>query len=73
MHMQVAVSHPAPTEGWDPSMTPPEILIGILSSDIRLAVRALRDWTSALSVPFVLPKSRVTGPANAACPSVDLM
>lgn len=61
MHMQVAVSHPAPTEAWDPANNPPEILLGILSSDIRLAVRALRDWTNALSVPFVTPKSRVRG------------
>lgn len=56
---QVAASHPSPSEGWDPSIQPPEILLGILSSDIRLAVRALRDWTSALHVPFVVPESRV--------------
>ena len=70
---QVAVSHPARSEGWDPSTTPPEILIGILSSDIRLAVRALRDWTSALGVPFVLPKSRVRGFVIAASGSDALM
>lgn len=62
-HLQVAVSHPAPAEGWDPSLQPPEILLGILSSDIRLAVRALRDWTNALHLPFVIPKSRVRGSA----------
>ncbi|KAL3153089.1 hypothetical protein ABBQ38_012107 [Trebouxia sp. C0009 RCD-2024] len=59
--VQVAVSHPAPAEGWDPSIQPSEVLLGILSSDIRLAVRALRDWTSALHLPFVIPKSRVEG------------
>lgn len=64
MYMQIAVSNPAPSEAWDPTNNPPEILLGILSSDIRLAVRALRDWTNALSVPFVTPKSRVRSFAN---------
>jgi len=56
----------APSEGWDPSIEPPEILLGILSSDIRLAVRALRDWANALHVPFVIPTSRVSC-TNSSC------
>lgn len=59
--IQVVAANAAPCEGWDPSVQPPQVLLGILSSDIRLAVRALRDWTGALHVPFVIPQSRVEG------------
>ncbi|KAA6426201.1 MAG: hypothetical protein FRX49_04053 [Trebouxia sp. A1-2] len=59
--IEVVATNAAPSEGWDPSIQPPEILLGILSSDIRLAVRALRDWANALHVPFVIPTSRVEG------------
>ncbi len=64
--MQVVATNAAPSEGWDPSIQPPEILLGILSSDIRLAVRALRDWANALHVPFVIPTSRVSC-TNSSC------
>ena len=37
-----------------------QILIGVLASEIRLAVRALRDYTQALGVPFRVPASRVS-------------
>ena len=40
---------------WDPASSP--ILLGILSSDVRLAMRSLRDYTAALSVEFVQPES----------------
>lgn len=36
-----------------------QVLIGILASDIRLAVRSLKDFTAALGTPFVMPESRV--------------
>ena len=36
-------------------------MLGILSSDVRWAVRALRDWTEAFELPFVPPVSRVPG------------
>ena len=62
VNLQIVASNSAPSEGWDPSVQPPQILVGVLSSDIRLAVRALRDWTSALHIPFVVPKSRVSRP-----------
>ena len=65
--MQVVAANPAPAEAWDPSVQPPEILLGVLSSDIRLAVRALRDWTSALKVQFILPKSRVSSLSICCC------
>ena len=36
-----------------------QVLLGVVSSDARLAVRALRDWTAELGLPFVVPESRV--------------
>lgn len=36
-----------------------QILIGVVSSDVRLAVRSLRDYVSALGLPYVLPQSKV--------------
>ena len=53
--------HPwAPSE-WDPR-TSRDVLMGILASDVRLAVRALRDWSHALQVDFVPPVSKVRSP-----------
>jgi len=37
-----------------PAQSP--VLLGVLSSDIRLALRSLRDYTQALRVPYVLPQ-----------------
>ena len=36
-----------------------QVLLGVVSSDIRLAVRSLRDYTQALELPFIQPESRV--------------
>ena len=58
--LQVAVVNPAPEEGWDPNMQPPQILLGILASDSRVAMRALHDWTTMLGTPFIAPQSRVS-------------
>ncbi len=71
--MQVVATNAAPSEGWDPSIQPPEILLGVLSSDIRLAVRALRDWANALHVPFVIPTSRVTWTNSSWLPTLHYM
>ena len=49
--------HAAPDVAWDPA--DPDLLLGILATDIRLGVRALRDWTQAMEVTFTLPDSRV--------------
>ena len=46
-----------PDASWDPAS--PDLLLGVLSSDVRMAVRAMRDWTQALDVEFVPPVSRV--------------
>lgn len=54
----VAAQHPYPPAAYIPGPAA-EILLGIVSSDIRLAVRSLRDYCSALGVMFVLPESRV--------------
>jgi hypothetical protein len=36
----------------------PEVLLGVLASDVRLALRALRDYTSTLGLEFVVPTPR---------------
>lgn len=57
--LETVAKRPLPAQGWDPAATEKELLLGVLASDVRLAVRALRDWTDALHVPFVAPASRV--------------
>lgn len=34
----------------------PEVLLGVLASDVRLAVRSLRDYCQALGLPFKASK-----------------
>jgi len=41
--------------------TIPDVLLGVMSSDVRLAVRALRDWCDSLGLEFVMPSPRVPG------------
>ena len=53
-----AATHPWPEAEWNPAMNK-HILMGILASDVRVAVRALRDWTTALGVEYFTPISRV--------------
>lgn len=52
-----------PAEGWPGAgaQPPPDVLLGLLSSDVRLAARALRDWTAGLGLPYVAPVSRIDG------------
>lgn len=62
----VAAASPHAPSGWDPHSAQPQgMLMGILSSDVRLGVRALRDYCQALGLPFKLPESRVPG-----CPAL---
>lgn len=56
---QVAAGSAWPAASWDPAIQPPSVLLGIVSSDVRLAMRALRDYLAALHLPFVAPTSRV--------------
>lgn len=54
-----------------PAQSP--VLLGVLSSDIRLALRSLRDFTQALGVPYVTPQyigQDGTVDASVALPSV---
>lgn len=57
---QVAAAEPHVPSGWDPSRQPAEVLLGVLASDVRLAVRSLRDYCQALGLPFAAPESRVS-------------
>jgi len=51
----VAIETPNESIAWKgPSQSP--VLLGVLSSDIRLALRSLRDYTKAMGVAYVLPK-----------------
>jgi len=57
-----AYSQPYIPDGWNPAISKtPDVLLGIMASDSRLAVRALRDWCQALGLPYAVPDSRVAG------------
>jgi hypothetical protein len=55
--LDVALAHHWPEMGWNPHDK--DILLGVLASDVRLAVRALRDWCDACDVDYIAPVSRV--------------
>lgn len=55
--VQVAAAAPHAPAGWNPeaaasSSAAPEVLLGVVASDVRLAVRSLRDYCQALGLPF---------------------
>lgn len=60
---QLAYAHPNIPENWNPALNS-ETLLGVLASDARLAVRALRDWCQALDLEFVMPTLREVRRAN---------
>ena len=37
------------------------LLMGIMASDVRLALRGFRDWCEALGLEYVIPENRVRG------------
>jgi hypothetical protein len=41
-------------------------LLGVVARDARLALRALRDWTGALGLPYAAPECRIAGVAGLA-------
>lgn len=43
--------------GWVPGETP--VMLGLMAGDVRMGVRALRDWCQGLGLPYLLPESRV--------------
>lgn len=60
--LELAVANPWPAAEWNPGAEPRDVLLGVLANDVRLAVRALRDWTQALGVPMVPIECRVRVP-----------
>jgi hypothetical protein len=56
---QEAYSSQNAAAGWQPAET--EVLLGVVAPDVRVGVRALRDWCQALGLPYRLPTSRVDG------------
>lgn len=52
--LYAAIETPNESIAWKGSSKSP-VLLGILSSDIRLALRSLRDYTQAMDVGYVLP------------------
>jgi hypothetical protein len=58
--VQLAYSNQCAAEGWNPAGAP-EVLLGVVASDNRLGLRALRDWCAALGLEYILPDSRVSG------------
>ena len=57
-----AAASPRPAASLNPAASPaPEVLLGVVASDVRLAMRALRDYCEALGLPFQVPESRVSG------------
>lgn len=64
------VQFPWPQANWNPNKDDigTGILLGVLASDIRLALRSLRDYCEALQVPYELPESRI--PEVASLPSI---
>jgi hypothetical protein len=62
-----AYSQPYIPDGWNPAVSKtPEVLLGFIASEPRLAIRALRDWCQALGLPYVLPDCRVAGASSVA-------
>jgi hypothetical protein len=57
--VQLAYAHPYPEESWMPSSRP-EVLLGVVASEGRLAVRALRDWCLALGLQYVTPDCKAS-------------
>jgi hypothetical protein len=61
--LQLVYSQPCIEESWSCEQ-PPDVLMGVVASDSRLGVRALRDWCEALQLPFLQPENRVRAATN---------
>lgn len=55
--LERVVAEPNAEAGWAPQS--PEVLLGIMSSDVRLGIRALRDWTERFRAEYIVPEVRV--------------
>lgn len=58
MWLQVIYGSTWPEAGWWPGPEA-DVLLGVVASDIRIAVRAYRDWVEALGLPYAQPTSMV--------------
>lgn len=63
--LMLVYSQPCVEEAWA-CEPPPDVLMGVVASDSRLGVRALRDWCEALGLPYLQPENRVQGAASIA-------
>jgi hypothetical protein len=58
-------AEPFPEAGWsgggNGSST---VLIGLMASDVKMGMRALRDYCEALDVEFILPEVKVAGASS---------
>lgn len=61
--LQLAYHNPNSEESWNPGLGR-EVLLGIVASELRLAVRALRDWCAALELNYVQPDCKVAKYTN---------
>lgn len=48
---QAAATTANPAIAWDPSASPINLIISVLASDVRLALRALRDYCQGMGIP----------------------
>jgi len=70
--VQAVAAEPRAAFGWDPGAAPAALLLGVLASDARLAVRALRDFCGALRTDFLLPAPSVRPVMPQGLPRVSL-
>lgn len=64
---QAVYTSPNNTCGWNPEASQPDVLLGLMASDVRLGLRGLRDWCDALKLDFMLPEVKVSSGLLFAC------
>jgi hypothetical protein len=62
--VQMVNQHPYQAEGWNPAAEPSTLIISVLSGNIRMALAAMRNFTSALGVDWVEPDVEVCVTSN---------
>jgi len=55
-----ALGTPHVPAGWDPAQG--GLLLGIVAGDVRIGIRALRDWCQALGLEFAQPEASPAPP-----------
>lgn len=64
--LMTVYSTPNVGSAWNPTAPDVMVLMGIMASDVRLAVRGLRDWCDALGLEYVAPEVKVPGASSLA-------